>query len=33
MNLVVIYSAKVFNKLTSKFFINIVIINTFKAYL
>jgi hypothetical protein len=32
-NLVVIYSAKTFNKLTSKFFIDIVITNTFKAYL
>jgi hypothetical protein len=33
MNLVVIYSAKAFNKLTFKFFINIVITNIFKAYL
>ena len=33
INLVVIYSAKTFNKLTFKFFINIVITNTFKAYL
>jgi hypothetical protein len=32
-NLVVIYSAKIFSKLTSKFFINIVITNIFKAYL
>jgi hypothetical protein len=33
INLVVIYSTKTFNKLTSKFFIDIVITNIFKAYL
>jgi hypothetical protein len=32
-NLIVIYSVKTFNKLTFKFFINIVITNAFKAYL
>jgi hypothetical protein len=32
-NLVVIYSAKTFSKLTSKFFINIVITNASKACL
>jgi hypothetical protein len=33
VNLVVVYSAKTFNKLTSKFFIDIVITNAFKACL
>ena len=33
MNLVVIYSAKTFGKLTSKFSIDIVITNASKAYL